>query len=103
MKIKANLTSYLRFLLTIIPSKVRLRSIADWAGTFIRNVTFNSTKGWFNGFSIAFFVVRNKISPLPVLFVGYDSRKFINLEFLVSKGFSVIISPLLKWDVFTDK
>ena len=50
-----------------------------------------------------FFVVRNKIIPLPVLFVGYDSREFINLEFLVLWRVGIIESPLLEWNISTDE
>ena len=81
VEIKADLATNLWFFLTIIPSEIRLWCITDRAGVLLRDVTFNSTKCRFNGFTIAFFVVRNKIIPLPVLFVGYNSREFINLEF----------------------
>jgi hypothetical protein len=103
VEIKANLTSYLRFLFTIIPSKIRLGSIASRTGAVIRDITFNPTESWFNGFTVAFFVVRNEVIPLPILLIGYNSGKLIDLEFLVSWRLGVVISPLLKWDVFTDK
>jgi len=77
--------------------------ITDRACALLRDVTFNSTKCRFNGFTIAFFVVRNKIIPLPVLFVGYDSREFINLEFLVLWRVGIIESPLLEWNISTDE
>ena len=57
----------------------------------------------FNGFTIAFFVVRNKIIPLPVLFVGYNSREFINLEFLVLRRVRIIEVPLFEWNISTDE
>jgi len=50
-----------------------------------------------------FFVVRNKIIPLPVLFVGYNSREFINLELLVLRGVKIIEVPLLEWNISADE
>jgi hypothetical protein len=52
---------------------------------------------------ITFFVVRNEVIPFPVLFVGNDTRKFINFEFLIFRGMRIVKSPLLERDVFTDK
>jgi hypothetical protein len=103
VEIKANLTSYLRFLFTIIPSKVRLGCVTSRTSAVLRNITFNSAESWLYGFAVAFFVVRNEVVPLPILLIGYDSGKFINFEFLVSWRLGVVKSPLLKWDIFTDK
>jgi hypothetical protein len=50
-----------------------------------------------------FFAVRNKIIPLPVLFEGYNSREFINLEFLVLRRVRIIEVPLLEWNISTDE
>jgi len=47
--------------------------------------------------------VRNKIIPLLGLFVGYDSRAFINLEFLALWRVGIIENPLLEWNISTDK
>lgn len=103
VEIKTDLAANLWFFLTIIPCEIRLWCITDRACALLRDVTFNSTKCRFNGFTIAFFVVRNKIIPLPVLFVGYDSREFINLEFLVLWRVGIIEVPLLEWNISTDE
>ena len=103
MKVKADFASYLRFFSAVIPRKIRFWSIAGRAGTFIRNITFNSAESRFNGFAITFFVVRNKVIPFPVLFIGNDTRKFVNLKFLVCRRFGIIMSPLFKRDIFTDE
>ena len=83
MKIEANLTTYLMFFLTIVPRQIRFRSIAGRAGAIIRNITFGSAKHRLYGFAVTLFVVRNKVIPFPILFVGNDTRKFMNLELLI--------------------
>lgn len=103
MSVKTDFASNLGFFLTIIPCKVWFRSIADRAGTIIRNVTFDPAESRLDGFAIALFEVRNKVIPFPVLFIGDDTWKFINLKFLVCRRFGIIMSPLFKWDIFTDK
>lgn len=103
VKVKTYLTTNLGFFLTIIPGKVGFRSIAGRTCTFIRDIAFDSAESRFDGFAITLFVVRDKVIPFPVLFVWDDTWKFINLKFLVSRRFWIIISPLFKWDIFTDK
>jgi hypothetical protein len=83
MKIEANLTTYLMFFLTIVPRQIRFRSIAGRAGAIIRNITFGSAKHGLYGFAVTLFVVRNEFIPFPILFVGNETRKFINLKFLI--------------------
>ena len=85
VSVEADFTSDLGFLFAIIPGKKRLWSIADRTGAVIRNVAFNPSEGRFDGFAIALFIVRNKVIPFPVLFIGDDTRKFINSEFLICR------------------
>lgn len=83
VSVKADFTSNLGLLFTIIPGKVWLRSIADRTGAVIRNVAFNPAESRLDGFAIALFIVRNKVIPFPVLFIGDDTGKFINFKFLI--------------------
>ena len=85
MKVEAYFTAYLRFFLTIIPGEVGLRSVAGRTCTLVRNVTFDSAKSRFDGFAIALFIVSDEVVPLPILFIGDDTWKLINLEFLVCR------------------
>ena len=103
MKVKTDLASYLWFFSAIIPGEIRFRSIADRAGAILGYITFNSAESRFDGFAITFFVVRDEIIPFLALFIGNDTRKFVNFKFLVCRRFGVIISPLFKRDIFTDK
>ena len=52
---------------------------------------------------VALLVVRDKVFPVPVLLIGYDFGKFINLKLLVLWRMGIIESPLLKRDISTDK
>ena len=83
MKIETNLTTYLMFLFTIVPGKIWFGSIAGRTGTIVRDITFGSAKHRLYGFAVTFFIVRNEVIPFPVLFVGNDTRKFINLKLLI--------------------
>ena len=103
MQVKADFVSDLRFLFTIIPCKIWLRSIAYRTGAVIRNVAFNPAESGFYVFAIALFIVSDKVIPFPVLFTRYDAWKFINLEFLICRRLRIIISPLFEKDIFTDK
>ena len=62
-------------------------------------IALNST----NGLVVALLVVRDKVFPVPVLLIGYDFGKFINLKLLVLWRMGIIESPLLKRDISTDK
>ena len=44
-----------------------------------------------------------EVFPVPVLLIGYDFGKFINLKLLVLWRMGIIESPLLKRDISTDK
>ena len=91
------------FLFPIVPGKIWFWGIACRAGAIIRDVTRSSSKHRLYGFSIAFFVIRNEVIPLPVLLVGNDTGKHINLEFLILWGMGIIKSPLFERDIFTYK
>lgn len=54
-------------------------------------------------FAVAFLEVWDKVLVSPVLPERDDPGKFINLELLVFGGMGIVESPLLKWDVSTDK
>ena len=103
MQVKADFTSDLGLLFTIIPCKVWLRSIADRTGAVIRNVAFNPAESGFYGFAVALFIVSDKVIPFPVLFIRDNARKFINSEFLICRRLRIIKSPLFEWNIFTDK
>ena len=66
-------------------------------------IALNSTKYRANGLVVALLVVRDKAFPVPVLLIGYDFGKFINLKLLVLWRMGIIESPLLKWDISADK
>lgn len=103
MKIEANLTTYLTFLSAIVSGQIRFGSIADRAGAVIGYITFGSAEHRLYGFAVTRFVVRNEVVPFPILFIGNDAGKYIYFEFLIFRGMRIIKSPLLEWDVFTDK
>ena len=83
--VETDFTSDLGLLFTIIPGKVWLWSIADRTGAVIRNVAFNPAESRLDGFAITLFIVRNKVIPFPVLFIGDNTWKLINLEFLICR------------------
>ena len=66
-------------------------------------IALNSTKYTSNGLVVALQLVRDKGFPVPVLLIGYDFGKFINLKLLVLWRVGIIESPLLKRDISTDK
>ena len=99
----ADLTQNLAFLLAIIPHEIVHRGITCRAGTVFWNITLHSAKYRAYGFVVALLIISDEIFPVPVLLVGYDFRKLINLELLVLWRMGIIKSPLLEWDVSTDK
>jgi hypothetical protein len=52
---------------------------------------------------IPLFIVADEVFPIPLLFIGYDFRKLVNLKFLILRRVRIVESPLLKRDVSTDK
>jgi len=99
----ADLAQHLAFFLSIIPHEIVNRSITYGAGTVFRNITFHTSEYRSDGFVVSLLVVRNKISPVPILLIGNDFWKFINLEFLILGRMGIVESPLFEWDVSTDK
>lgn len=56
----------------------------------------------FYGFTVLPVVVLEE--KLPILFdKGLDQRELVNLEFLILWGVGIIMSPLLKRNIFADK
>lgn len=79
------------------------RHITGRASAVFGYIALNSTKYRANGLVVALLVVRDKVFPVPVLLIGYDFGKFINLKLLVLWRMGIIESPLLKRDISTDK
>src|SRR5574344_871911 len=98
-----DLAQNLAFLLTIIPHEIVHRGITCRAGTVFWNITLHPSEYRTYGFMVTPLVVRDEILPVPILLIGYDFRRFINLEFLVLRRMGIIKCPLLKWYVSTDK
>ena len=83
---KLGLTNFaedLSFRSAIVPSEIIDRSLAHRTCAIRWDITYNTTEYRFDSFSIAFLVVKNQIFPSPVLLVGNDLRKYINLELLI--------------------
>ena len=99
----ADLAQKLAFLFTIVPHEIVYRGITGRAGTMFWNITIVMSKNRLNGFAITMLVIRDEILPVPVLLIGYDFRKLINLEFLVLGRMGIIESPLLERNISTDK
>ena len=99
----ANLAQNLTFLLAIVPHEIVYRGITCRAGTVFWDITFHPAEYRAYGFVIALLVIRDEILPVPVLLIGYDFWKLINLEFLVLWRVGIIKSPLFERDVSTDK
>ena len=100
---QADLAQKLVFLLTIVPHEIVHRGITGRAGTMFWNITIAMSKNRLNGFVVTLFVIGNKIFPVPLLLIGYDFWKLINLELLVLGRMGFIKSPLLERNVSTDK
>jgi len=98
-----DLAQNLAFLFAIIPHEIVHSGITGGTGAVLWNIAFHTAKNGTNGFVITLFVVRDEILPVPILFIGNDFWKFINLEFLVCRRMGIIKSPLFKWDVSADK
>ena len=99
----ADLAQNLAFLLAIVPHEIVNRGITCRTCTVFWNIALYSAEYRTYGFVIALMVIRDEILPVPVLLIGYDFRKLINLEFLVLGRMGIIKSPLLERDVSTDK
>jgi hypothetical protein len=99
----ADFAQNLTFPLAVIPCKIINRSITRRAGTVFRNIAFYTAKDRLDGFVVTLLVVRNKIFPIPILFIRDDFRKLIYFEFLIPWRVGVIKSPLFKRDISANK
>ena len=99
----ADLAQNLAFLLAIVPHEIVNRGITCRTCTVFWNIAFYSAEYWTYGFVIAMLVIRDEILPVPVLLIGYDFRKLINLEFLVLWRMGIVKSPLFERDISTNK
>ena len=99
----ADLAQNLAFLLAIVPHEIVHRGITCRTGTVFWNITLYSSEYRTDGFVVALLVIRDEVFPVPILLVGYDFGKLINLEFLVLRRMGIIKSPLLERNVSTDK
>lgn len=79
----ANLAQNLTFLLAIVPHEIVHRGATAGTVTRFRNVTLYTAKYRADGFVVALLIVGDEILPVPILFIGYDFGKHINLELLV--------------------
>ena len=80
-----NLTQNLSFN-AIVTVKIRFGSIAERAGTVVRDVAFLTPGNWFDFYVIAVFEVRDKQTPIPFVVMKFDFREFVDFEFLVLRG-----------------
>jgi hypothetical protein len=99
----ADFAQNLAFLPAVIPHQVIHGSITCRAGTVFRDITFHTSKDRPDGFVVTFFVVRNKIFPIPSLSVRDDLWKLVCFEFLILWRVGVIKSPLPERDISADK
>ena len=99
----ADLAQNLAFLPAVVPHEIVHRGVTGRAGTMFWNITIAMPKNRLNVFVITLFVVGKEIFPVPVLLIGDDFRKLINLEFLILWGMGIIKSPLLERDISTNK
>jgi len=91
------------FLFAIIPHQIIDWSTTARTGAMFWDITFHTTKYRLDGFIISHFIVRDQVFPIPFLMIENDFWKLINLELLVLGRMGIIESPLLEWDVSTDK
>jgi hypothetical protein len=99
----ADFTQNLTFLFAIVPHQIIHRSITCRTGTVFRNIAFYTSKDRLDGFVVTLFVVRNKIFPIPILFIRDDFWKLIYFEFLILWRMGIIKSPLPERNVSANK
>jgi len=86
----------------IVLIQIRHRGIAARALTGLRDITFRPSRNGFKHFTIALLVVFQK----PLIFNGfvmYHLGKDIGFEFLIFRRVTIIESPLLQRNIFSDK
>lgn len=67
--------------LAIVTVDIRLRGIAGWTFTILRDITFFTTGDWLNLFVVLEFKVWDQELPVPVIVMDRDFGKFISFEF----------------------
>jgi hypothetical protein len=102
-KCLADFAQNLALSFAIVPRQIIHRSITCRAGTVFRDIAFYTAKYRPDGFVVTFFVVRNKIFPIPILFVRDDFGKLIYFEFLIFWRMGIIKSPLPERDISANK
>ena len=86
----------------VILVEIRFWSIAAGAGAVIVDITYGSATDGFDFLAILPLEVRDVIVVVPFLVID-DLWKFINFELLIFWRMRIIESPLLEWDISTDK
>jgi hypothetical protein len=99
----ADFAQKLAFLFAIVPHQIIHGSITCRAGTVFWNITFHTAKDRLDSFVVTLPVVRNKIFPIPILFIRDDFWKLIYFEFLILWRMGIIKSPLPERDVSANK
>ena len=99
----ADLAQHLGFSFPIVPREIVNRRTANRTVTGFGNITFHASEHRLNGFMVTPLIVRDEILPVPFLFIGNEFGELINFKFLIFRRMGIIESPLLKWDVSTDK
>jgi hypothetical protein len=99
----ADFAQKLAFLFAIVPHQIIHGSITCRAGTVFWNIAFHTAKDRADGFVVTLPVVRNKIFPIPVLFIRDDFWKLIYFEFLILWRMGIIKSPLPERNVSANK
>jgi hypothetical protein len=99
----ADFAQNLAFLFAVVPRQIIHGSITCRAGTVFRDIAFYTAEYRLDGFVVTLFVVRNKIFPIPILFIRDDFGKLIYLEFLILWRMGIIKSPLPERNISANK
>jgi hypothetical protein len=91
----ADFAQNLTFLFTIVPHQIIHRSTTCRTGAVFWNIAFYTSKDRLDSFVVTLLIVRNKIFPIPILFIRNDFWKLIYFEFLILWRVGIIKSPLL--------
>ena len=90
---------------TIVLVKIDFGSITSGALAVVRDVTFTTPPDRLYGLVIVLIPpleVLHEVTIIPGFYMEYQ-WEFIHFELLVLRRMGVIKSPLLEWDVLTDK
>ena len=88
---------------TIVLIEINGWSLTSWTGTGFGDIAVGTTTDWLDQLPVAFIPVWNQFLVCPILLVRLDLGKFIDLELLILGRMGIVKSPLLKWDISTDK